>query len=83
MLFKHRWINWNASKGKLAPIQKFERPSQKIPKSEIFFISVKNWCPHFTWKLYEAISPKIWIETLVLEACTFMAKMSAEAVFDK
>ena len=41
-------INWNASKGNQAPIQKFEKPNQKIPKSKIFLTSVKNWCPQLT-----------------------------------
>ena len=41
-------LNWNASKGNQAPIQKFERPNQKIPESKNFLTSVKNWCPQLT-----------------------------------
>ena len=33
-----RWtVNWNTSKGNQVPIQKFERPNLKIPKSKILF----------------------------------------------
>ena len=37
MLFDIPRLNWNASKGNQAPIQKFERPNRKIPESELFF----------------------------------------------
>ena len=33
-------VNWNTSKGNQAPIQKFERPNRKIPKSKKFLTSV-------------------------------------------
>ena len=29
-------LNWNTLKGNQAPIQKFERPNRKIPKSDFF-----------------------------------------------
>ena len=41
-------------KGNQVHIQKFERPNKT---------SVKNVCPQVTWKLNEAIFPKIWIES--------------------
>ena len=56
-------LNWNTLKENKAPIQKFERPNRKIPKSKFFLPSVKNWCPQLSWKLNEAISRKIWIES--------------------
>ena len=51
-------VNWNTPKGNQALIQKFKRHNRKIPKSEFFLTSVKNWCPQLTKKLNEAISPK-------------------------
>ena len=47
----------------IKPLQKIERTNRKIPKSKTYLTSVKNWCPQLTWKLNEAISPKIWIES--------------------
>ena len=56
-------LNWNTLKGNQPPIQKFERPNRKMPKSKNFLTSVKNWCPQLPLKPNEAISPKIWIES--------------------
>ena len=52
-----------SSKGNHAPHPKFERPDEKNTKSKIFLKSVQNLCPFLTWKLYEANSSKIWIES--------------------
>ena len=35
-------INWNTSKGNQAPIQRLERPNQKIPRSKNFLTSVND-----------------------------------------
>ena len=56
-------LNGNTSKGNHAPIKKIERPNQKMTKSKKLLTSVKIWCPQLTWKLIEAISPKIWLES--------------------
>ena len=34
-----------------------------MPKSKNCLTSVKNWCPQLTWKLNEAVSSKIWIQS--------------------
>ena len=54
---------WNISKGNQAPTQKFERTNQKILKSKSILTSVNNWCHQLAWKLNEAISLKILIES--------------------
>ena len=56
-------LNCPSSKGNLAPNPKFERPNDKNTKSKNFLKSIKNWCLQLTWKLNEAISSKIWIES--------------------
>ena len=56
-------LNCPSSKGNHAPTQKFERPNEKNTKPKNFLKSVQNLCPFLTWKLYEANSSKIWIES--------------------
>ena len=51
------------SKGNQVPYLEFERPNGKISESKKFLTSVKNWCVQLTWKLNEAISSKIWLES--------------------
>ena len=36
MCYRRATVNWNTLKGNQPPIQKIERPNQKIPESEIF-----------------------------------------------
>ena len=52
-----------SSKGNQAINPKFERPNGKNTKSKIFLKSVQNLCAQLTWKLNEADSSKIWIES--------------------
>ena len=56
-------LNCPSSKGSHAPTQKFERPNGKNTKSKNVLKLVKNWWGQLTWKLNEAISSKIWIES--------------------
>ena len=56
-------VNCPSSKEKHASHPKFERPYGKNTKSKIFLKLVKNLCVEHAWKLYEANSSKIWIES--------------------
>ena len=60
---RRRWLDCPLSKGNCAPNPKFERPNGKNTKSKKFLKSVQNWCAQLTWKLNEANSSKIWIES--------------------
>ena len=51
------------SKGNQAAAPKIERPDGKNTNSKIVLKSVKDWCGQLTWKINEAISSKIWIES--------------------
>ena len=56
-------VNCPLLKGNQAPHPKFERSNGKNTKSKNFLKSVQNWCGELTWKLNEANSSKIWIES--------------------
>ena len=51
------------SKENQAPHLKFERTNGKISESNFVLTSVKNRCVQLTWKLNEAISLKIWLQS--------------------
>ena len=59
----HWALDCPLSKGNQAAHPKCERSNRKSTKSKKFLKSVKNWCGQLTWKLNEAISSKIWIES--------------------
>ena len=49
-----------------------------MPKSKKIVTLVKNWCPQLTWKLNEAVSLKIWIESEQIKS----KQMKINDVFD-
>ena len=55
-------------KGNQAATPKIERPDGKNTNSKKFLKSVKDWCGQLTWKINEAISSKIWIESKQIKA---------------
>ena len=61
--FTKRGLGCLLSKGNQAITPKFESPNGKNTKSKIFLKSVQNWCLQPTWKLNEANSSKIWLES--------------------
>ena len=61
--FDREHLDCPLSKGNQAGTPKIEKPNKKNTKSKNYLKSVKNWCVQLTWKLNEAISSKIWIES--------------------
>ena len=51
------------SKGNQVPHLKFERSNGKSQNPNFFLPWSRNWCVQLTWKLNEAISLKIWLES--------------------
>ena len=74
-------------KGNQAPHPKFERPNGKILESKKFLILDKNWFVQLTWKLNEAISSKIWLESKQMKIndnfYCFTSKAYSAAIFSK
>ena len=50
-----------------------------LDRFQIFFTSVKNWCPQLTWKLNEVISPKIWIKSKQMKTNDFSYCFTSKA----
>ena len=70
-------LEYNERKPSAYP--KILKTLSKNPKIYFFFTLVKNWCPQLSWKLNEAIFPKIWIKSKQMKIIDVFNRFTSKA----